>query len=331
MQAVILAAGKSTRTYPLTLTRPKPLLKVANKTLLEHNLDNLNGIVDEVIIIVGYKKNLIKKHIGSKYKNMKIKYVVQKQQLGTAHAVSLVEPCIKNRFILLMGDDIYSREDIRNCIKHRYSILATKAKNQSNARSQPSNFGVVLEKNGILADFIEKPKKSVSDTVSTAFYSLDREIFKYLKQIKKSKRNEFEMPDAVKSLSKNQKIHVIKSKKWLPIVYSLDLIKADRALRKNRNIVGKNSKIYGNAKNSSVGNNCVIKGNVKDSIIMDKSVIEKNSIIKNSVIGERTHIDGKIYNSIVSDNVKIKNSIIKNSRIWPNKKISNKNIEHDVQ
>ena len=61
MQAVILAAGKSTRTYPLTLTRPKPLLKVANKTLLEHNLDNLVGIVDEVIIVVGYKKKLNKK------------------------------------------------------------------------------------------------------------------------------------------------------------------------------------------------------------------------------------------------------------------------------
>ena len=71
MQAVILAAGKSTRTYPLTLTKPKPLLKVANKTLLEHNLENLNNIVDEAIIIVGYRKNLIKKHIGNKYKNIR--------------------------------------------------------------------------------------------------------------------------------------------------------------------------------------------------------------------------------------------------------------------
>src|SRR3989344_125654 len=111
MQAVILAAGKSTRTYSLTITKPKPLLKVANKTLLEHNLDNLNNIADEVIIVVGYKKNLIKKCIGKKYKNLKIKFVEQKQQLGTAHAVSLGEGHIKDRFVLLMGDDIYSRED----------------------------------------------------------------------------------------------------------------------------------------------------------------------------------------------------------------------------
>ena len=98
MQAVILAAGKSTRTYPLTLTRPKPLLKVANKALIEHNLDNLNGIVDEAIIVIGYKKDLIKKHIGKKYKNIKIRYVVQKQQLGTGHAVLTVERYVKTGF-----------------------------------------------------------------------------------------------------------------------------------------------------------------------------------------------------------------------------------------
>ena len=133
MQAVILAAGKSTRTYPLTLTKPKPLLKVANKTLLEHNLDNLNHIVDEVIIVVGYKKKLIKDFIGDTYKNLKIRYVEQEQQLGTAHAVSVTEPYIKERFILLMGDDIYSKKDIKYCIKHRYSILTTKVKSPSNA------------------------------------------------------------------------------------------------------------------------------------------------------------------------------------------------------
>jgi NDP-sugar pyrophosphorylase family protein len=51
MKAILLAAGKSTRTYPLTITKPKPLLKVANKTLIEHNLEQLNGLVDEVVIL----------------------------------------------------------------------------------------------------------------------------------------------------------------------------------------------------------------------------------------------------------------------------------------
>ena len=63
MQAVILAAGSSTRTYPLTLTRPKPLLKAANKTILECNLEALKGTAEEIILVVGYKKDMIKNFI----------------------------------------------------------------------------------------------------------------------------------------------------------------------------------------------------------------------------------------------------------------------------
>ena len=63
MQAVILAAGKGIRTYPLTLTRPKPLLTTANKTILEHNLEQLQGLIKEVIIVIGYKGDMIKEKI----------------------------------------------------------------------------------------------------------------------------------------------------------------------------------------------------------------------------------------------------------------------------
>ena len=60
VQAVLLAAGKSTRTYPLTVNKPKPLLKVANKTILEHNLKQLEGLIDEAIVVIGFNGNLIK-------------------------------------------------------------------------------------------------------------------------------------------------------------------------------------------------------------------------------------------------------------------------------
>ena len=59
MKAVIMAAGKSTRTNPLTMTRPKALLPVMNKPILQHNLENLDGLVDEAILIVGYRKEMI--------------------------------------------------------------------------------------------------------------------------------------------------------------------------------------------------------------------------------------------------------------------------------
>ncbi len=343
MQAVIMAAGKSTRTYPLTLTKPKPLLKIANKAILEHNLENLNGIADEAILIIGYKKNLVKKYFRNKYKSIKIKYAEQKQQLGTAHALSVAEQHIKGRFILMAGDDIYSKEDIKRCIKHRYSILTAKS-------SSPQNFGVIVKRNGILADFVEKPKKFISSLINTSLYCLDKKIFHCLKQIKKSQRNEFEMPDAIKLLSQKNKIYCVPSRQWLPIGYPWDLLKADRILRKGRNNIGKKTKITGNAKNSSIGDNCTIKGNVENSIIMDNTIIGKNSAIKESVIGENVYFSGKIISknntyseikgkkikvgrlgAIVSDNVMAENVIINpGCKIWPNKSIANKIIKEDI-
>ena len=257
MQAVILAAGSSTRTYPLTLTKPKPLLRVFNKTLLEHNLEALNGIVKEVIIVVGYKKDMIKEFFKNKYKNIKIKFVDQKEQLGTGHALSTAEKYIKGEFIFLYGDDIYSKEDFKNILKNKYTILTKKVKN-------PELFGVIVQNNNILANIIEKPQLFVSDLVSCGLFHFDKKIFSLLKKVRKSKRGEYEITDGIKKLAMEEDVYCIESKLWLPIGYPWDLLKADKILRKNKNFIGKSTKIEGKVENSSIGNNCLIKGQIKN-------------------------------------------------------------------
>ncbi|MBI2107602.1 NTP transferase domain-containing protein [Candidatus Woesearchaeota archaeon] len=343
MQALILAAGKSTRTYPLTITRPKPMLKAANKPLLEHNLEALNGIVSEAIIVVGYRKEQIKDHFGSRYKNIKIRYVEQKEQLGTGHAVAMAEKHIKDRLLIMMGDDIYSKDDIANCARYPQSLMVSKVKN-------PSNFGVVTGKNGMLQDFFEKPEKFVSDLASTAFYSTDTRIFGCLKKIKLSKRGELELPDAVKLLSKETSINCVKASQWLPIAYPWDLLKADMLLRKNKNFIGKSPKITGNVENSSIGDNCTINGDVRNSIIMDNAVVKEGSIAEYSLLGENVNFRGKIMaknnavsavngknivaerlGAVIGDNSRIDNCTINaGCKIWPNKKLSNTNITKDI-
>ena len=106
MQCVILAAGKSTRTYPLTVTRPKALLKIANKTILEHTFDNLIGLVNEIIVIVGFKKEMIIDYFGSDYQGIKLTYVEQNEQLGTGHALACARDKIDDKFLMLNGDDL---------------------------------------------------------------------------------------------------------------------------------------------------------------------------------------------------------------------------------
>ncbi|MBI2523372.1 NTP transferase domain-containing protein [Candidatus Woesearchaeota archaeon] len=343
MQAVILAAGKSTRTYPLTLTRPKPLLKAANKTILEYNLEALKNIADELIVVVGYKKDMIKKFIEENYNELNIKFIEQKEQLGTGHAVSILKDKIKGRFIVLMGDNIYSKEDIKNIAKHQYSILVNKVKN-------PELFGVVKEKNGILADIVEKPKEFVSDLASCALYSFDVGIFNELEKVKKSERNEYEITDAIKGISLKEKIYCIKSKSCFQISFPWDLLKVDNIIRKGKSAIGKNSEIKGMVENSSIGDNCIINGNVKNSIIMNNTIIEKNSIVEDSIIGENVRFSGKIISkndtysiiknkkikidkagAIIGDNVNADGTVIEpGCKIWPNKKISGE-IKNDIQ
>ena len=101
-QAVILAAGLGLRFRPLTETRPKPLLKILDKSILEHNLDQLDGLVKEVILVVGYLQEKIKRVLGSKYKTLKIRYIFQKKPLGTADAAKKALPFLKEKFLLLI-------------------------------------------------------------------------------------------------------------------------------------------------------------------------------------------------------------------------------------
>jgi len=343
MQAVILAAGISTRTYPLTLTRPKPMLKVANKAILEYNLEALKGIVDEIIIVVGYKKDMLKGFIQNNYPKLNIKFIEQREQLGTGHALSILENKIKNKFILLMGDNIYSKKDINEVAKHQYSILVKKVKN-------PWIFGVVMEKNNTLTDIIEKPKKFISNLINCALYALDKEVFTILKKINKSKRGEYELTDAIKNISTKNKIHCVKSTLCLQISHPWDLLIADQELRGNKNIIGKNSKIYGKINNCSIGDNCSINGNIKNSIIMDNTIIDKNSVIEDSIIGENVHFNGTIIaknnvysvvkdkkikvdrlGAVIADNVKANNVVIDpGCKIWPNKNIKGE-INHDIK
>jgi len=93
MKAVILAAGKGTRLNPITSLRPKPMIPIGGKPLLEHTILNLRDIgVQEILIIVGYKEEIIKNYFGnglSKF-NIKIDYATQLEHLGTAHAFGLL-------------------------------------------------------------------------------------------------------------------------------------------------------------------------------------------------------------------------------------------------
>ncbi len=114
MLSIILCAGKSTRTYPLTVTRPKPLLPVANKPIIEYQLSALAPFTEKFILVVGYRREMLMERLGNSWKGIPIEYVFQEEQKGTGHAVLLCERYVHDRFVVVNGDDLFSPSDLLN-------------------------------------------------------------------------------------------------------------------------------------------------------------------------------------------------------------------------
>lgn len=316
MKAVLMCAGKSTRTYPLTLTRPKPLLKVANKTLLEHNLEQLSGIVDEAIIIIGFMGEQIKEKLGTsfctnsdKIGEIKLSYAEQKEQLGTAHALLQAEPLLEGRFSVLMGDDLYNRADIERCIKHGLCILGKEVED-------PRRFGVISMGNGRMTGLVEKPANPPTNLANTGMYVLDDKIFPIIRGLKRSERGEYEITDAVAELARKELVSVeIVKGYWLPIGYPWSLLEANEVLLKSK----KGFRVEG-----KIEKGAVVKGGVeigKGALVMSGSCIEGPvSIGMDCVIGPNCFI--RPFTSIgdgchIGNGVDIRNSIIMGSAKVP--------------
>lgn len=112
MDVVILCGGKGTRMGELTKEIPKPLIKIGDKTLIEHKLDVLPKNIKRVFIVVGYLKEKIIEHVSKLNYPQEIIFIEQKEQLGTAHALHQVKDLIGQDFISMAGDDIYMHDDI---------------------------------------------------------------------------------------------------------------------------------------------------------------------------------------------------------------------------
>lgn len=323
MQAVLLVAGKSTRTYPLTIKKPKPLLKIANVSLIEHNLEQLQDLVTEVIIVVGFKKELIKEKIGTRYGKLKIIYVEQKKQKGTGDAIFSVKSHIKDKFIVLNGDDLYSKTDLKNCLKHDYCVLVKEV-------GDLSRFGHVIIKNSNVVKIKEKPKGKKKGLANTGVYVFDKNIFSY--KLKKSVRGEYEIVDFINYLVKDgKKVNYEKVKDYCyTIIYPWNLLNANEfflskiktnvqgkvekgATLKGQIIIGKNTLVKAGVYIEGpviIGENCVIGPNCfirSGSVIDNNSKIGNGVEIKNSIIGDNTCIGHLSYigDSVLGDNVNL--------------------------
>lgn len=226
MKAIILAAGKGTRLRPLTDTTPKPLIPLLGKPILEHIIDTLPDVINELIIVVGYKGEQIKKHFGNKFGERNISYVDQPEQLGTGHAAILTKHLLQDgeKFIFLYADDLHDKKSIAESLEYDLSMLVKEV-------ADPRPFGVVLtDKNDIVTEIEEKPTNPKSNLVNIGVYVLDTRIFNYPAFV--GKNREIYLTDMISIFAKDFPIKAVTTAFWHPIGYPKDLESAEKILKK---------------------------------------------------------------------------------------------------
>ena len=284
-KAVILAAGWGTRLRPLTLGRPKPAIRLLEGTLIEHNLKELSGLVEEAIIVVGYKDEVIRERVKDEFAGIKIKYVRQEEQFGTGHAAQVALPFLDDDFLILNGDDLYLREDIEKCLKKNPSILVKEV-------DDPTRYGQVSVENGAVKEIVEKPSAPISNLINVGCYYLNKSFFE--KEIEKSSRGEYEIIDFLKYYIKEKNtLYFATAKNWLPITYPWSILEGVEELFKTAE----------EKREGLIEEGVFMEGKIimeKESVVKKGSVIEGPVYIgKNTVIGPNTYIKGP---SAIHDN-----------------------------
>lgn len=225
MQAVFLAAGRGTRLRPLTYHVPKPMVRVAGKNLLEHNIERLPEEIDEIILVIGYLGEQIMNHFGKEFAGRKVTYVKQNNLLGSGHALHACREHLRDRFLVLMGDDIYSADDIRRCIGHERCILTQPMTGKF------SGGRIVLNSKGNLENIIEGVHNQSKSLANVGMYVLSPEFFEY-DLVKIPDKEEYGLPQTLVNMAKDHPVKIEKATFWLQVGDLAALKRAEKILKK---------------------------------------------------------------------------------------------------
>lgn len=199
MKAVILAAGLGKRMRPLTDKKPKALVRLGGKPLLEHVLESLKKAgIEETLLVVGFGADKIMKRFGKNFNGMKLSYVEQKIAMGTAHAVLQAKGRVKGRFLVGHADVIV----LPSLWKSLAAAKGFDAVVALRLDPKPERYGVALVSGKKLVQIVEKPSaKLESNLVNAAAYLFSQKVFPALEETKVSERGEFELTDSINALA----------------------------------------------------------------------------------------------------------------------------------
>jgi UDP-N-acetylglucosamine diphosphorylase / glucose-1-phosphate thymidylyltransferase / UDP-N-acetylgalactosamine diphosphorylase / glucosamine-1-phosphate N-acetyltransferase / galactosamine-1-phosphate N-acetyltransferase len=320
MKAVLLAAGAGERLMPLTATRPKHLIKVGGKPILQFCLEAVKRAeITEAIIVTHYMGEAIKSYFGDGEKlGLKLSYVEQKEILGTGNAAEVAEPYVDGDFVLIYGDLLFGQDAVKEVLA-QFKNGKTAAVMAVVAVDRPENYGIIeQDTSGNVKRLVEKPAvgKAPSNLANAGIYAFSKEVFDKLKQTKASVRGEWELTDAITMLAEEGKTVLaaqLSKNDWFDVGRPWDLLDANNwALKRMEHkvlgtveqgahligpvTVAESARIRSGAyiegpvfidEEADVGPNCYIRSGTS---LGKKTRVGNGCEIKNSILMDGTHV-----------------------------------------
>jgi glucose-1-phosphate thymidylyltransferase len=310
MKGLILSGGKGTRLYPLTYTRAKQLMPVANKPVLVRVIETIReaGVTD-IGIIVGDTAAEIKAALEGRDLGVNLTFIHQNSPDGLAHAVKIAHDFIGDeRFVMFLGDNVI-QGGISSLIR---DFAASDWNSQLVLKEVPielaSSYGIaVLQNDGRIERLVEKPKDPPSNLALVGIYMFDSNVFKAVNAIKPSARGEYEITDAIQWLLEHdyRVFPHIHQGWWIDTGKPIDMLAAnDHVLEELIPTIAPDAVVQ----NSRIDPRVTVEAGAQiiNSEVRGPSIIGQNTIIRDSYIGPFT----SIYHNVIIEDCEVEHSIV---------------------
>ncbi len=319
MKVVIPAAGAGTRLFPHTHTKPKPMVSIAGKPIIGHILDRMVDLYpEEVILIVGYRKEQLIAYVDKYYKDIfNIRYVIQENRMGLGHSVYLAKEHIYGSEIMIALGDMIFRSGYKEFYEQYSNNGSCVASIGVKEVDEPQKYGIVYldEQLSCIERLEEKPEDPSSNLGIAGVYFIKGtplllDVLEWMMQKGIKTRGEYQLTDALQEmLVRGAKLKTFEVSSWYDCGHSRSLLDANQTLLgelDTRNVVEGcvNSVIIPPVR---IGTNVKVLNSVIGpfaSIAEDSSI--EDSIISDAVIGARTHLSGvNLKSSIIGDDANV--------------------------
>jgi glucose-1-phosphate thymidylyltransferase len=311
--AVVLAAGEGKRLAPLTNRRPKPMVPVVNRPLLEHVVEAVaDAGIEEIVLVVGYERDRIQTYFedGDEW-DVSIRYAIQETQLGTGHAVLQAQAQVEGPVLVLNGDRIIDPGAVEAV---RAALLEDDEPAMAVMRSDvPNRYGVVTLDGEYVDRVIEKPGDGgPSEIINAGVYGVTDSGFECIRETPTNDDGELSLPVAMERMEEVQAVRYDGT--WLDVSHLWDLLTVTSQLldADGGHVAGsvdEGAVLHDSvhvAETASIGPNAVVgrgtavaenarvgpNATVERSVVFPDATIEAGAVVRDCIVGENATVGG---------------------------------------